>query len=46
MQSRGEPQAAYLQPGDVVRTEASYLGSLEKTVVPRSDTGASAADGG
>ncbi len=26
-------QPAYLQPGDVVRTEASYLGALQNTVV-------------
>jgi 2-keto-4-pentenoate hydratase/2-oxohepta-3-ene-1,7-dioic acid hydratase in catechol pathway len=38
-------QGAYLQPGDVVRTEASYLGALENTVVLENDTVTSANDG-
>ena len=39
-------QSAYLQPGDVVRTEASYLGILENTVVRENRTETEAANGG
>ncbi len=31
-------QGVYLQPGDVVRTEASYLGALENTVISGHET--------